>query len=252
MAQTWLDFITDALQEIGVYAPGDTIEPSVLDTCVRRLNYLIDEWAALKRYAFNVSFTTYTITPNHQPTLIGPNLTSPDWATVGGATRPVRIEGANLVLNSNNPSTDLIINVRDDAWWLGQQVKALTSTIPTDLYYSPDFPNGAIYLWPIPTVAYQVRLEVWVAVGQVDPDTIQNTNVVIPQGYKKAMLLTFAEDLTTPLSRAMPDTLPIRAARARAAVQSNNISSPRIASADFGTGLGRHRSGFNWESGMPS
>jgi len=249
---TWLDFITDALIEIGVMAPGDPLDPNVLDVSVRRLNYLIDEWAALERYAYNVSFTLYTITPNHQPTLIGPGLTSPDWATVNGATRPPRIEGANLVLNSSNPSTDLIINVRDDAWWLNNQVKSITSTIPTDLYYSPDFPNGSIYLWPIPTVAYQVRLEVWVVVNQVDPDTISTTDVVIPQGYSKAMLLTFAEDLTTPLGKAMPATLPGRAARARAAVQSNNISSPRIPSADYGTGLGSRGGGFNWQSGMPS
>lgn len=249
---TWVDFITDALIEIGAYAPGDIISASVLDVCQRRLNYLIDEWAGLRRFAYNVGFNLYTITPNVQPILIGPGLTAPNWATVNNATRPTRIEGANLVLNSSNPSTDLIINVRDDAWWLNNQVKSISSTIPTDLYYSPDFPNGSIYLWPVPSVAYQVRLEVWVVVSQVDPDTMGVTQVVIPQGYTQAMLLTFAERICRPLSKATPASLPEDARRARAAVQSNNISSPRIASADYGTGLGVRRSGFNYISGMPS
>ena len=248
---TWAEFITDALQEIGVYAPGDTIDAPVMDTAVRRLNYLIDEWAALERYAYSVDFLLRTITPSHQPTLLGPGLTSPDWATSNSLPRPTRIEGANLVLNSSNPSTDLIINVRDDAWWLNQQVKSITSTIPTDLYYSPGFPDGAIYLWPIPTVAYQVRLEVWVVVGEVDADTIGSTQVVIPTGYRKAMMLTYAEDLTTPLQRPMPDTLPERARKARAAVQSNNIKSARVASADYGTGSGG-RGGFNYRTGGPA
>ena len=331
----WSDFITDALQEIGVYAPGDTIEAPVIDICVRRLNYLIDEWAALQRYAYNVNFNLYTLPTNQSPITIGPgssvvatfllsnvatyaaqnnfqpgdlvsvkgctnggnvfNVTGasiidaapgsftvaithadvaaladngrctnapanspvqtpvvPDWLTANSATRPTRIEGCNLVLNSSKPSTDLIVNVRDDAWWLGQQVKSITSTIPTDLYYSPDFQNGSLYFWPIPTVAYQVRLEVWNVVNQINPNTISNTQAVIPQAYSQAMMLTLAERICRPLSRAIPAGLAEDAMRARAALQSNNISSPRIASADYGTGLGRHRAGFNWQSGGPA
>ena len=246
-----MDLITDSLQEIGAYAPGDTIDAPVMDISVRRLNYLIDEWAALARYAYNVAFTLYTLTPSYSPISIGPGLSSPDFATPNAATRPTRIETATLLLTGSSPGTELIVNVRDDAWWANQQVKSLTSTICTDLYYSSSFPDGLIYLWPIPTQANSLRIQTWTVVGEVDPDTIGTTDVSMPQAYRKALFLTLAEDLCTPLSKLIPASLPGRAMKARAALQSNNIASPRAASADWGTGLGR-RSGFNWRSGMPS
>jgi hypothetical protein len=248
---TWLDLITDSLIEIGAYAPGDPIPDSVMQVVLRRLNYRIESWSALKRYVYNVDFPVYTLTPNVQPVLFGPNLTAPNFATPNAGPRPVKIEGANLVLNGSNPTTDLIINVRDDAWWLNQQVKQLTSTLPTDLYYSTGWPSGSIYFWPIPTVANDVRLEIWVALQQVDADSV-TSDFSAPQGYPLALMLTLAEDLTTVMSKPMPVTLPNRARLARVAIQSNNIASPRIASADYGAGLLPRRRGFNWESGMPS
>lgn len=251
---TWVDLITDSLQEIGAYAPGDTISAPVMDVSTRRLNYLIDEWNALRRFAYNVGFTLYTLAPNHQPTLLGPNLTAPDWPTPNASARPPSIIGADLVLNTSNPATDLPINIRDDKWWLEQRTKAITSTVPTNLYYSPDWNiggvgAGALYFWPIPTVAYQVRLEFGVWVGQVSDITQPFT---APQAYPKALMLTLAEDLTTVLGRAMPATLPQRALKARTALQTNNMTSPRISSADYGAGRGNSRSGFNWISGLPS
>lgn len=250
---TWLDFLTDALIDIGVIGPGDTIDAPVIDVSLRHLNRILNRWQGLRRYAYNLDFPLYTLTPNHSPTLIGPGLTSPDFATTNGVPRPTRIEGADLVLNSSNPSTDQPINIRDDAWWLNQRVKSITSTIPTDLYYSPGFPNGALYFWPIPAVAYQVRLEVQVALGTVSADDLE-TDFSAPQTYEDALLLTLEERLVIPFGKIMPADLPRQAREARAALQSNNVKSPRIASADFGTGAGglNGGGGFNWRSGMPS
>ncbi len=248
MADTWLDLLTDAFIEIGAYAPGDTIPAPTYDVGKRWLNRMLDGWAAVKRNCYNVNFTVYTLTPSHSPTLIGPGLTSPDFATPDGASRPVRIEGANLIIGGN-PATDLIINIRDDDWWHDNQVKNLTSSIPTDLYYSPAFPSGELNFWPIPTVGYQVRLEMWLALGQVDDVTAA---FVAPPGYNQAILLQLALNLCGPMSKPIPPDLPGRLAKALAVIQGNNIESPRIGSADFGAGANPRRSGFNWRSGMPA
>ncbi len=248
MATTWLDILTDAFIEIGAFAPDDTIPAPVYDVGLRWLNRMLDGWAAVKRNCYNVNFTVYTLTPNHSPTLIGPGLTAPDFATPNSASRPIRIEGANLILNGN-PATDLIINIRDDDWWLGQQVKNLTSTIPTDLYYSPAFPNGELNFWPIPTTGYQVRLEMWVALGQVDDVTAA---FVAPPGYNQAILLQLALNLCGPMSKPIPPELPGRLAKALAVIQGNNIESPRIGSADYGAGANPRRSGFNYFTGGPA
>lgn len=243
-----LDILTDALFENGAYgidSPVLSAEDSVL--ALRVLNRRLDAWAALKRYAYNVAFPEFTLTPNHQPHLIGPNLVAPDFAA---AQRPVRIEGANLVLNNVTPNVDLQLNIRDAAWWNSQTVKAIATTTPTDLYYSPDWPNGSLWLWPVPTFAYGLRLEVW---GLISQFATIATVFSLPPAYKLAVVLTLAEDLCRPFGRVLTPELKEAARDARAAIQSNNIKSPRIASADYGaSGSSRGRgSNFNYYTGLP-
>lgn len=250
MADTWLDIITDALVDLGVYAPGDPLEPSSVDTCVRWLNRIIDSWQALKRYAYNVNFSQYTLQPGHQPHTIGP---SGDFTV---AQRPVRIEGAALVLTTSTPPVDSpILNIRDDDWWRNKRVKGLSSSVPTDLYPSYDSPNISLYFWPVPSFAYDVRLETWVSLQGVPLDADGNPDLTqpfsAPQGYNKALLLTLEEEAGPSFSKPPDANLIRRAAAARAAIQSNNSKSPRIATADYGT-RGRRGGGFNWMLGQPT
>lgn len=330
---TWLDLVSDALFEIGAYAPGDPIEAPVMDLSQRWLNRIIDRWAGQKKYAYGQQFNLYQIIPNLQPHTLGPgsfvtatSLTGniatytasnnfsrndlvtvvgttnggglfnvsgaqisfatstyftvniahadvgaqvetngrssnapsiganqapvvPTWLTPGGQPAPPALDGMNLVLNTSNPSTDLIVNVRDSAWWLANQVKAITSTIPTDLYYQSDFPNASIYFWPIPTFAYQARAETRQVITKV---TDLTTAFVAPLTYEECILVELACEISGPLSKSISPDLAAKRRIATAALEGNNISSPRIASADYGSGLGRGRRGFNWISGLPS
>jgi hypothetical protein len=243
---TWRDLIFDALVEIGVYNPNDSFQAEDAQFAARKLQRIIDQWAALERFAYTVDFTLYTLTPNHSPILIGPGLTAPDFAAV---RRPVRIVSAALVLNQNPPATDLPLNIRDEQWWAGQRVKAQTSQTPTDLYYKAAFPNGEINLWPIATFASGLRLETWVQMSQVPQDL--TTTFVAPPAYENATMLSLAEELCGPYTRPVPGELPAKAMRARAALQGNNSASPRCASADYGTSGRRRGSTFNYQTGMP-
>lgn len=251
MSDTWLDIITDAMMEIGVFGPDDIIPATYINVAGRRLNRLLDRWQALRRYAFNQTFRSFTLTPNHAPTLIGPGLTAPNFDSAPYG-RPVRIESAALILNTSNPPTYLPLNIRDDDWWANNRVRSLTSTVPTDLYYSPDFPNGTLNLWPNPTFAYGLSLETWVNVQAIDLDNDLTVVPGLPPSYNAGIVLSLAELLTIVFGKPMPPDLPNRAKEARAAMESNNLASPRMASADYGTGAGRgNGGGFNWASGLP-
>jgi hypothetical protein len=243
MADSWLDVVTDALYEIGSYGPGDSIPDHDTALVQRKLNGMLDGWAALKRFAYNVNFSLYTLTPAHQPHLIGPGLAAPDFAAV---QRPVRIEGAALVLDPNGSAIDLPLAIRDDDWWRNKRAKTVTSSVPTNLYPSYDAPSVALYFWPVVTVAYGMRLEMWVSLGQVDDLT---TTFVAPQGYKEAVTLTLAEKICRPMGRPLTDDLVRDAARARAVIQSNNIKSPRIGTRDYG---GSGRGDWNPWTGGPA
>jgi hypothetical protein len=251
MSSTWGEIITDALIEIGAYGINDDIPPEDTQYAVRKINRFLDEWAAREVFAYATRFALYTLTPNHQPHLIGPDLASPDFAA---SPRPTRIESASIVLTAGTP-VDVSVNIRDAAWWAAESAKSTTSTVPTDLYYEPDSPSGALYLWPVPTAAYGLRLQLWSTLTAVPLDAEGNPDLtatfVAPQAYENAAMLTLAEEsCETPYGRPMPPTLAARARRARAALIGNNLHSPRIPSVDYGT-RGR-RSGFNYLTGQPS
>lgn len=249
MADKVLDIITAALFEMQAYGPGDPV-PSAADAQLglRLLNEEIDAATALKRYSWTETFALYTLEPNHSPHLIGPGLAAPDFAI---AQRPVRLEGAALVLNNVNPEVDApILNIRDAAWWRNQAVKGLTTAIPTDVYYEPDWPDGSLYFWPIPTVAYQVRLQLWVTLVQFAAITSAFST---PPAYKRWITLKLAKRLCRPFGKAITKDLIDDLREATAALQSNNIKSPRIASADYGASGDSHGRGstFNYYDGLP-
>lgn len=209
------------------------------------LNQIVDEWSARRVFAYANNFQTYTLTPNHQPHLIGPSLESPDFAA---PIRPVEIDkdGAALILTTATPTVDVPIHVRDADWWNNQRVKGIATTVPTDLYYQPDFPNGALYLWPVPTFGYGIRLRLWSVIQQfAGPEDA----FVAPPAYSKALTLTLAEEMCDAWAQPIPPGLPRRAMQARLAVIANNIKSPQIASADWGT-RGRPRATFNYMTGQ--
>jgi hypothetical protein len=206
------------------------------------LNQQVDYWAARACYAWTTTFTQWTITPGHQPHLIGPNLVAPDFAV---NQRPVRLVSASLILTDTNPPVDMPMNIRDNKWWAAQRVKSIQSTIPTDLYYEPDVPNGQIWLWPIPTTGYGLRLEGAVVLQQFQSLT---DCFIAPQAYLAAVTLTLAEELSDIWGTTAPPNLARRAMKARDALQSNNNLPPRISSADWGT-FSQPAGDFNYMTG---
>jgi hypothetical protein len=242
---TGSEIITDALVEANIYDIGEPISGEHATFGLKRLNRIIDQWAARKVYAWNVAFNAYTLTVNHQPHLIGLGLSSPDFA----APRPVEIENAALILTNSSPNIDLPLNLRDDDWWAFKRVKSLASSVPTDIYYSPDVPNGALYLWPVPNFAYGLRLETWNVLAQITDPAVA---FVSPYGYELAVMLTLSEEICGPMGRTVPTDLAAKASRARAAIQRNNDKSPRTTTSEPGT-RGRSSGGdFNYLTGGPS
>lgn len=244
---TALEVVAAAMQELNVLAQGEVPTSGDADFCLKKLNRMIDEWAGQERYVYNKSFTSYVLTPNLQPHTIGPT-----GATFTVAQRPVKIENANLVLNTSVPSTNVPLNIRDDDWWAKVRVPGVTSTVPTDLYYSPDWPNGSLFLWPVPTFAYGLQLETWGILSQLA--TLQ-TVMNLPPGYANAVICSLAERIASGFGAQPSGTLVMEAKNARNAIQGNNLSSPRAMTLDAGMpdrGSRNGGGGFNWITGGPA
>jgi hypothetical protein len=240
MPDTVLDLIQDSLEEIGVYAPSEVPTAADANKALRVLNRMMDQWGARKLFAYNVNFSDFTLTPGRQPHTIGPSAGSDLTTTF----RPARIENAALILNNVTPAVDVPLRIRDDDWWANQRVKDLATNVPTDLYYSPDIPDGSLYLWPVPSFAYGLRLETWVSVGQFTalPDTLS-----LPPGYHEAIMLSLAERLARPFGKTVPPDLANDANRARVTIQKNNDKSPRISAVPYSS---KPKGSFNYYSGQ--
>jgi hypothetical protein len=253
------DIIRNALTEIGALSPGEDFQGDEGNFALSKANDLLDEWSARKNYVYADQFLVFTLVPSLSPHLIGPVQ-----STFVVPQRPIKIVSANLILNTgggfgsgpfgggpfgfggSNPIVDTVITIRDEQWWNEQSVKFLAGTIPTDLYYEADWPNGSIFFWPVPSIANNVRLELWTLISQFV--TLQDS-FSMPPAYRKALTLSLAETLLGPFQAPPHPELAIQARAARAAVFGNNTKAPRMESADSGipTG-GRGREIFNYRN----
>jgi len=237
------DVIKQAMLEIGAIDPNETPSAGELNTGLSKLNRLLDGWDADGRYVYSQEFTQYTLIPGLQPHTIGPAS-----ATFTVAQRPVKILNANIILN-NNPQNPVRspLYLRDDDWWSNKRAYAVAGALPTDLYYSPGWPNGALYLWIVPTVAYPLELETWTLLGQLQPAD----KFSLPPGYLDAVVYSLAFALCPSFQTQPSAALVALQQKAVARIFGPNTAAPLIGTRDAGMpNARRQRPYFNWRSGM--
>lgn len=243
MPITVLNICEDAAQEIGVYQPGETLSDTDSAKFLSILRRLLNYWNSDRRAVYATKFESFTLVPNLSPHTIGP---SGVWTV---AQRPVSIDGANLTLTPSTPPVNTPIKIRDNQWYLSLTTPTLTSTYPTDLYYQPDWPDGKLFFWPVPTFAYNVQLMSRVVLD----DTVTLTDTFsLPPGYQQAVTLTLAEMAQRPYARPTDPNLTRDASLARMAVFGNNDQIPLLVTLDTGMEASKNagsRADFNWVNG---
>jgi hypothetical protein len=233
---TTRDLITDALIELGVLAPGDALSAVRAAFALSKLNRLLDNWNAERAAVYADVFSTFTITPSLQPHTIGPS------GTFSLTQRPVSIEHASVILATDVRTP---ITIRDAQWWADARAPEITGTIPTDLYFEKSWPDGKLWLWPIPTVANQIELQHRIVLAALGLDTA----FTMPPGYQDATTLTLAETLAPSYGAPISADLAVAAQKARGRVFANNDEPRRLCTHDAGMPGGGHGQGFNYRTG---
>jgi hypothetical protein len=241
---TALEIIKAAMFELGALAAGE--DPSTDDEqwVLQKLQRLIDRFNARETMVYNVNFSVFTLNPPAtplDPTTIGPG------GNFDVNQRPVSIESIGLILDGGTPGVEVPLNMRDQAWWADNRIKGLTSTLPTDAYYSPDWPLGSIYFWPVPTASHQVRLQTRLVLAEM---TSYDQAFSMPPGYWDLMVYELAISLGPGFRTEPTATLIGLWKAATKAVQVNNISSPRLASDSPSQGNGSGRPDFSFLDGL--
>lgn len=120
-----------------------------------------------------------TLTPGLNPHTIG----GPSTGATFNANRPNSILSAYIRDNSNNDYNLIEI---DATQYDEITTKSISTDIPTYFFYNPRYPNGEIFLSPVPTAAYTINLRYKNPLGMFG--TLQTSNNY-PDGYE--MLLTY-------------------------------------------------------------
>lgn len=211
------DLIQTALRKIGATGHGRVQSASVLSDGLAALNLMIDSWSAERLTMFTTARHLYDVTAGKQQYSIGPS--GADWT----APRPSYLDAAGLILANNSDDYEIPLRlVRNDREWAQVALKGLTS-LPGSLYYQPDFPNGTVLLWPLPSgEARQIALYTPAAVSQFANLT---DTVSLPPGYARALPYCLALELVTEFGHEPSPTLVKLAGEAKAVVQNLNLES---------------------------
>ncbi len=241
---TVLDLVTECYQDLTILSTSETLLVTDTDAVIglSKLTRLLDNWNAERAGVYANTLTTYTLVPNLNPHTIGPS-----GATFTVTQRPVSVEAANLVLTNVTPAVHLPLEIiRDSTVWAALTVPAVATAIPSYLYYNADWPNGSLFLYTVPTVAYGLELLVRTTLAAL---TLTST-LSLPPGYRDAITLTLGEMIAAANPTAVPN--PVAAAQARARIFANNDELPTLTTNDAGIPSQRGPSGrwFDWRSGL--
>jgi len=185
---TLADAIADALNRLGVVAPGETPTAVMLSNGLSRLQTLNDVWAAERLMIPYILRTTGTITASKATYTVG---TGGDIDLV----RPAYLTGLGFIDTSPDPDLEISIPLMTDDEWRGTAFKALTSTLPAKAYYNPTYASGfgTLTPWPIPTsTTLQWALYSPVAVPQF---TATSNTISYPPSWHEFIASTLAYKL---------------------------------------------------------
>ena len=212
-----IDIITRALKLVGVLGAAEMPSAEDATDALDVLNGMIDAWTMDSLYVYSVGYAVYPLVASQQDYTIGESGT-PDFSAV----RPSKLINANIVITTNNPETRLPIYIMDDDDWMNIRVRRIGPTIPTAIYYSRDYPNGTLHLYPVPDSGYSLELETWQTLSQFADLT---TAFSFPPGYYEAMYQNLGLRFCTPEYgiNDVPSSIQALALASRARIESLNL-----------------------------
>ena len=212
---TALDVITDALELLNVYSPGDQISSADLSRSLSVLNDMMDVWSNESLACYDWITQTFTMVPGQYQYTVGPG------GYING-TRPLRVSdapGAAYLLDTN--LNRYLMDGVDQLTWLIQTTAVANSDLPDILFYDPQYPLGIINIWPTPSSSWTCSFLSYAQLG--DFATVSSA-FSLPPGYKRAITTNLCLSLKPYFASAQIDPLIIKeASETKASVKRNNM-----------------------------
>ena len=174
---TALDLITDAAREVAILGTRETLGSAAAAEGLRRLNRMLESWRNERLMCYQLVEENFALTANKRNYTIGP--TGADLTTA----RPLEILRPCFVRESN---TDYPLTpISKDGYGRVVSKSTVTSNYPEWLYYESSFPNGEIFLYPVPSAANTLFIN---SLKEIQSFTSLTTQVALPPGYEEAIV----------------------------------------------------------------
>ena len=212
---TALDIITDALELLGVYSPGDPISSADLNRSLSVLNDMMDVWSNESLACFDWITQTFTMIPNQYQYTVGPG------GYISGP-RPLRVSdapGSAYLLDTN--LNRYLMDVVDQLTWNLVTTAVADSDLPNIFFFDPQYPLGIVNIWPTPSSSWTCS---FLSYRQLGDFSEPSSTFSLPPGYKRAITTNLCLSLKPYFASAQIDPLIIKeASETKASVKRNNM-----------------------------
>jgi hypothetical protein len=205
---TALEMIKASLRLIGVVSADETIDAGTAANAKQVWNMMLGLWGNEGLMIYAVVDSAYDLQIGVGSYTIGPG-------GVFSGVRPISIDSA-FVRDSSN---DLPIALIGEDEYFSISSKAATSVYPTHLYYKADYPEGVIYVYPIPSIINPLHLIYRKAFTEVSE---LSDALSLPPGYEMALRYNLAVELAPEFGVTVPALVFNRAMKAKALLKTTN------------------------------
>lgn len=195
MTTTGLTVIKAAFELLNVFQPSEQIPQPDAQSALGWLNRMMSGWAQQANTIPSIARHVFPIVSAKAEYSIG----------IGGELNIVKpanqqsIAAVGLLLGASVSPVEIPRGYLTDDGWQSIQIKALTNSLFTDLYYNPTFTTaglGTVNLWPVPLDSVN-SLVIYVAEALTQFVNLF-TVYQIPDGYEDALVYNLARRLYKP------------------------------------------------------
>jgi len=207
--------IQTALEQLGVYAPGETMSAADSSRGLQLLNAMMDSWS-------NESLSCYAIQEYSCPLVVGQNQYTVGPGGDVNNTRPLKlIEGpvAAYIMDENQNRYPVAVIPRDR--WNAIGLLTNTSNVPDTIFYDPQYPLGLLNVFPTPNQGNTLYFDAYL---QLSDFTDLTTAMTLPSGYEAAIFSNLALWMKPFFKDAQIDPLIVDlASQTKAAIKRTNM-----------------------------
>lgn len=216
MADTALTLITDTLLDMGVIAALAQPTAAQVQQGLRKLNNMIETWNIEGLMVYGATENLLPLVSNQGIYTIGPggdlDITYPS-NIMAAFIRDTTLPPANV--------TDYPLHLYTDEEWAYNPIKFQAAQWPNwGVWFNKTYPLVQAYLAPIPTTN-QYLMTVWTK--NIITTFAQNTVIVLPLGYREAIISNLYTKLARSYQMPIPQDVAQDAVNGKAIIKTNNL-----------------------------